>query len=653
MLGVLISILLLLPAVGIGCLVTSRWTGSLEIAARNGIHGLVGLGIMGTFTLLIGLIPGGLNWGFYVFLIFPIVGYVNLYLTLERPKFKIGIPGGFGVIFPIVIGFALLLALTGVLAPSTAMDWDSLAYHLAVPKMWLAHGQIEFVSYIHHSNFPQVVDMLFIWGLKLGGQSGAKTVVWMYTLYGLLAIYGLAKGKYGEQAGWWAALTFATVPMVIWESGSAYIDVAHGLFAGIAIWLLATSGDSEKQDLWVVAAILLGFAAGSKYTGLQTIGIAAVVGFVARFRVSPVKALASSGMVVGGAAVIALPWYLKNIVLTGNPVYPFFYSVFHGKNWDAFSAMIYAEEQKTFGIGAAPKLDFTSFGDSVLGLATQPGRFTNPNPALGTGFIFVSIGAIAIGTAIYWALSGKAGKVEKLALLGVGLSLFAWFALSQQSRYILSLLPILAILAGGATTHGVKGRVFAVLIALQAALGLGIITNTIIPPRMTILSGGLTEDEFLGGFADNSGKRVPGQVGFYGPAKKLNEIAKGGRVALYDEVFGYFLDVPYMWANPGHTTELGYDQMKTSDDLVAALKKQGITHVYLNLGIYNSQDPSFQTWVNAMGLSKTPVPFTPADRADRFVDLRNRWKVLVAEAIASHQFELFEAQGRRLIFKIK
>lgn len=657
MLGVLFTVLLLFPSLGVGNIIAGRWTDHLERSAMTGIRGLIGLGTMGLATLLIGLIPGGLNWGFYVFLIIPVAGYINLYFTLERPWPKLRPPGGLGLLFPLAIGIALIFALTGVLAPSTPLDWDTLAYHLAVPKMWLANGQIGFVSFIHHSNFPQIVDMLFIWCLKLGGQSGAKMVTLIFTFYGVLAVHGLAQAKYGGLAGWWAALTFVTVPMVIWESGSAYIDVAHGIYAGLALWFIATLDEKNRHDQLIVAAILLGFAAGSKYTGLQTIFVAAIMAAVANYKTesgaSISTALKSVGIVVGGSVAIAAPWYLKNILLTGNPVYPFFYSVFGGKNWDAFSAMIYAEEQKTFGIGTTPKLDFTAMGQSILGIAYQPGRFTNPNPLMGTGFIFVSIGAVAIGAALYWAFSGRAGKVEKLALLGVGLTLLMWFGLSQQSRYILSLLPILAILLGGATLHEMQGKALGFLSAVQAALALYIVSNTLVTARMPVLSGGLTEAEYLGGFKDSAGQPKPGQVGFYNSAIKLNEIAKGGRVALYDEVFGYFLDVPYMWANPGHTTELGYEQMRTADDLIAALKKQNITHVYLNLGLYPARDPSYQTWVAAMGLDGPAVPFTESDRADRFTDLRNRWKVLVAEAIASKKLELVETQGRHLIFKLK
>jgi hypothetical protein len=56
----------------------------------------------------------------------------------------------------------LLLPLVGVFSPSTALDWDSIAYHLAVPKLWIQQNKVSSISFIHHSNFPAGVDGLFL-----------------------------------------------------------------------------------------------------------------------------------------------------------------------------------------------------------------------------------------------------------------------------------------------------------------------------------------------------------------------------------------------------------------------------------------------------------------------------------------------------------
>jgi len=52
------------------------------------------------------------------------------------------------------------------------------------------------------------------------------------------------------------------------------------------------------------------------------------------------------------ALIIASPWYIKNWAFTGNPVYPFLFGLFGGKNWDAFRAAWYAGADT--GLGRQP-----------------------------------------------------------------------------------------------------------------------------------------------------------------------------------------------------------------------------------------------------------------------------------------------------------
>ncbi|OQY23670.1 MAG: hypothetical protein B6I34_04445, partial [Anaerolineaceae bacterium 4572_32.1] len=52
------------------------------------------------------------------------------------------------------------------------------------------------------------------------------------------------------------------------------------------------------------------------------------------------------------ALLVALPWYAKNLALTGNPVYPFLHSILNGQYWDAFRADFYSASGT--GIGFRP-----------------------------------------------------------------------------------------------------------------------------------------------------------------------------------------------------------------------------------------------------------------------------------------------------------
>lgn len=641
--GVWITLLVVLGAAGLGRLLFGRWTESQDPAARWGLHGLLGLGTIGWLTLPIGLLPSGYRWGLGVVGLLTLAGFYGL--VKDRPRASL--PKGPAALGLLVVVLGLLIPLVSVLTPSDLYDWDSLAYHLALAKVWVAQGQWSFISYDHHSNFPYLVDNLLIWGQAWGGYSGAKFFMLAYTAYGCLAIFGLARARYGVTAAWWSTVAFATVPMVIWESGTAYIDVAHSLFGGIGIWLAAGLLDGEETEAknWLLPALMLGGAVGSKYTALQTVPILGVVLLVYAFarKVGRPADIVKMGLV---AVAIGSPWYVKNIVTTGNPVYPFFYSVFHGKNWDAFAARIYSNEQQTFGAGRPMEEPYTAgpieparLGSSVLGTVYMPGRYTNPGPTLGFGFPFSSLGAIPLAALFAWLISGRTRRREGVGI-AVALASFAvWFVLSQQSRYALVWCLPLLIMAGGAVVRLRAGPLFAGAIAVQ---GLG-----------TLYLQTRYEDRFAQKLRVVLGTDKPEDyekrmVPFAEPAEFLNQAAKGGRVALYNELFGYLLDVPYFWADPGNSTELDYAAMKNGDDLVAALKKLGITHVYIALATtFGGNAEEATKWLTAAGLNGPVVPYAGDDLANRMIDPQNANKVFLAEAIASGKLHVIQGFGNR------
>ena len=640
MASVLFLLLMVLAAAVLGRLVAHAFESFPDPAARFGVYGLIGLGLTGTLVYIAGLLFGvGPALPRVVVAAIPVI--LLLLFVLEGRRSKPPRWGIMHLVLPrgptavLCLGGVLLavaIGLTGVLTPSTALDWDSLAYHLAVPKIWLSQGHIRPITFIHHSNFPAAADSLFLLGLAFGGQATAKGFMFLAYIFGLFAVFGLARQRYGERAGWIAALSLACVPMAVWEAGSAYIDGIHGLYAGLGLWLLADDG--ERRAHWSVPALLLGLALGTKYTGLQAVSVGAVLVLLGarRREVLPFLVLA---LAVGGF------WYVKNVLWTGNPVFPFYYSLFGGKNWDGFSARIYAEEQSTFGIGRGP--------GAILGLVAIPSRFTNPAPLQGLGFPFVALGAGGLAALIGWGVRQETPRPERRALLAAGLVFALWILTSEQSRYILALAPIMAILAGGLGAHSRGWRVIA---GLNAALGLFVLTRTLVPDRLPYLSGGLTAEEYTGGFTANDGARVPGKLGFSAPAAWLNANVGNGRVALYDEVFGYLLDVPYIWANPGHSTELGYDRMQTGADLVAALKREGVTYVYLNLTIVPSTEPAEARFEQALGTGIARQPYSPEEARKMDGDLRTKWKRLLADAVDRGLLMPETSFGRRLVYRL-
>lgn len=643
-LGAAATVLFCLGLVGLGKRLFSRLLAGLDPAAQIGLAGLLGLGVAGWLTFPIGHLPGGLRWGIWVIVAMGIAGLGVLAFEARKTSWRINLPKDWRLIMLGLLLLSLFGALVGVLGPSDLQDWDSLAYHLAVPKLWLQAGQIEYVPFIHQSNFPFVVDNLYIWGLAWGGEQGAKTFTLAYSVFGAISLFGIARSTYGEKAAWWTALVFSTIPVVLWESGTAYIDVAHGVWSGLAVLLLSIY-TSKNNDIRILAisAICLGFSLATKYTGVQ---IALAVGTVLLLAGILDKRLASGvkncALLAAFVLMIAAPWFIRNLLSTGNPVYPFYYEAFDGRNWDQWRADIYRNEQLSFGVGRADgQLNIGEFPHAVLGLAYQPGRYVNPGQSEGNGFPTGAIGVVGMGALLLWLASGRARRFEMLVVTGVGVCFILWFFLSQQSRYAANMAVPLCVLAGGAIARLRAGPALAVLAVGQAAYTLWLVKTVTVEPKLPVLLGSLSADEY---------RRA--NIPFFGASQRINEVARDGKVALYDEVFGYFLDVPYFWANPGHSTLIPYERMDSGTDFVLEMRNLGFTHVYVSIRFWGPTDA--KRWIEAAGLDAGPARRYETTERQRFVsDLQLKWRLLVAEASADRLLMLELADRSGVLFSIQ
>jgi 4-amino-4-deoxy-L-arabinose transferase-like glycosyltransferase len=651
MLGVLITLAFSLGMSGLGLWGVRKIPAVVDPTAKAALAGLFGLGFAGLVTFFLGLIPGGLRLGPWLMLILAVIGAAHLIKKIPTLHPRITMPNGLHWLFPAGIAVAALWSLVGVLAPSDMLDWDSLAYHLAVPKLWLEAGQMVEIPFIHHSYFPFVVDNLYIWGLSWGGQHGAKAFSLVHLLLGACSMFGLARQRFSAKAGWWAALAFTGTPVVLWLSGTAYIDVAHGLYAGLGVIFAAffVEKPEAKGYLWI-SALCLGFAAASKHTGLQTIFAVGLVVFVLISRKSSLRVGLSYAATLGVlAVVIASPWYIRNTILTGNPVYPFFYERLGGRHWDERRAEIYRNEQQTFGVGRAEAgRDPLAIGHAILGLAYQPGRFVNPGQEAGLGTPLGAVGVPVIASLLLGLVWRRRGAFEAAILGAAGISLLMWFFLSQQSRYITSLAPPLLLLGAGIAVRkrplaGKEGTAIAwmmgIVLACQFLYTLWMVRALRANDQLQAVLGRVSVQEY---------QRAT--IPFYEPSFTINEAVADGKVALYDEVFGYLLDVPYFWANPGHSTLIPYYEMTSAEDYAVGMRELGFTHVYVSF--FGQPRDFLGRWLGSMGLLVEPgIP--PEEREALLADWQSKWRVLLADAVAEGHLVPVEQFRSGLLFRLR
>src|SRR5436305_85057 len=124
------------------------------------------------------------------------------------------------------------ITLMGALAPPNGDDWDSLTYHLAAPKLYLAHHRIFFVPYDSHTDFPFTMEMLYTLGLAYGGAAGAKLFHWAAGWLTAIGIAAFSRRLFLAREGGvvmpiWApplaAALFFSIPQVQWQATTAYV----------------------------------------------------------------------------------------------------------------------------------------------------------------------------------------------------------------------------------------------------------------------------------------------------------------------------------------------------------------------------------------------------------------------------------------------
>lgn len=479
-----------------------------------------------------------------------------------------------------VVVAAALLTLVGSLAPPISDDWDGLAYHLADAKLYLDRGRISPIWFQSHSNFPFTVEMLFVAGLALKSVSIAKGLSWVFWLAGVLGVYGLTRSLAGESGSRWCGLAGATVfaatPIVLWEATSSYVDVAAAVFLVLAAHALLVWRRSDVRGWLIVAGLFAGWALGTKMTVLLPVVLLGGCALWWSKAVGPRRAGHALAF-VGIALAVASPWYIKSYVWTGNPVYPFFYSVFDGKNWAAENAEAYRAQQATFGN------EDKGLGQLIRtpwDLAVHPEVYYDKVSDNPTVIYLLSLGALFVTSVPVFVL-GFRWRRETMGLAAlVGVAFLAWFFQVQYLRYLVPLLGIAAALIGASTAALSEARrgartavwIFCAFIFAVSTFHVGLLGRWVSADRLNVVVGREPQREYL-----------RARLAIFPMAEFINaEIPQESKVIMYHEVFGLYLDREYMWGNPRHHTLIDYDSFRTAEDFVVGLRGQGVTHVLVN-----------------------------------------------------------------------
>lgn len=322
------AIFLLALAIGQRVTWTFRFASTLDaICLRAGL----GLGLLSFLTFglgLLGLLNSILFWALLLASFFLLRGEISAILRDFR-GFRAPFTSRFDIALAAFIAATLFIALAFALTPPIA--WDAQTYHLVKAKAALELGRIVPPPDIVYFSFPSLGEMLFLAAMLLKGDIAAQLTHFGFFLLTLGAVFSFAQRYFTTTIAWLAVALLLAVPSFLLVAIYAYVDATLAFYAFAAFYALMIAFDTNETRWYALAGAFAGLAANVKYTALIVpVAIFILIMFQNRARRLP---YAISYLLP--AICFVLPFYLRNLFFTGNPVYPFFLG---GPFWDAFRA---------------------------------------------------------------------------------------------------------------------------------------------------------------------------------------------------------------------------------------------------------------------------------------------------------------------------
>ena len=465
------------------------------------------------------------------------------------------------VILVLMMLLAGLTAFLAVLVPE--IFYDSLYYHDALGAMYLIRHRVEIFPFAVHSAMPSYIDFLYVPLLAFGDSGTVKLCHFALGVGTCMWIYVIGDRWFGGSAGLCGAVLFASLPGVGTMAGLGTVDLgvsffALGSFALLARWIF----EGEGRGTLLASAVLLGAAVGSKYSALA-VGVVAAVGVVvgAIKRKGIAKTALADVMLFGAVSLaVASPWYLRNLIVFHNPIYPALEPAgsaghFAYLNLKHDSAKLYSWVATFWKL---PK-------DVALGKG-----------AFGAG-ANISPGILLISAGFVWGFFRKG--FPRWASVGILLLYVLWARSVLVVRYFYPGLALATVLCGGMLMREGRRRATAaaaviavVVISLIGLRGMVLFQESYYKGVLRYLSTSMAPEKYLAHFAPHSA-----------PAKWISENTpyRGTKLLMVGETRGYYFDRDYepISAYDKHPLVAWIKEAKSAGKLRNLLLKKGFTHV--------------------------------------------------------------------------
>lgn len=449
-------------------------------------------------------------------------------------------------------------------APS--LVWDELHYHLPVPALYLKAHRIVWLPYLPYSNFPQLMEMLFLPALALGSASSTNLVHSFFALLTQLCVYRLASFFCSRQAGLFALMSFLFIPVAFALSPTAYVDFGFSFYGMLAFYLLVRGAAEGNRPLLLLSSVFIGLSFCTKYSGIFFYVISVAYLLYQRARLKPF--LLSLRFIAAYAVIpvfFLLPYLLKNLLLTGNPVYPFLFHVFGGKG-------LTAEESKNIVESIA---GFGGMGKTMKDLLLLPWNMTLHGERFfgAPGFLFLA--CLPACAAMGISPSRAHARVRPFLFFSVMYAVL-WFHGTQQTRFLLPSLACLSVAIGFVFDRWMREKSVFFVFAFPFLLAHCVLGSAAfyhfkdIPTRLAVGAGLASREDYLRSSLES-----------YDAFQFANaHLTQKDKVYLVNDNRGYYLEIPAIPSSGAFM--LSYENALPDKERYRTLKAHGVTHLIFN-----------------------------------------------------------------------
>jgi hypothetical protein len=238
-----------------------------------------------------------------------------------RPR----IPAGTLAAIPLRLPLLLLcctyfLFLVDVLI-SYPNGYDAVAYHLLKPISWLRPVAIPLTATVWQMALPANAELFALPAIALNAQN---LVLWGNLAAGAilaLSVYALGRRlSASREGGALSSIIVLSVPIILFQTFALYVDAFGTAFLLAAVALLFRYQDTGRIQSLVLSVLCAGVSIGTKQTFLPYALL--VLLFTGALVIKRKQLVLIPLLILASAAPSAL-WIGRNLLSTGNPVYPF------------------------------------------------------------------------------------------------------------------------------------------------------------------------------------------------------------------------------------------------------------------------------------------------------------------------------------------